>query len=155
MTKFEGPSLVAACGLLLAGCSTFGPTGQQSLDMDKRESGTEASYSPYNWSPPNYAGMTAGRIIYPGKDGGAPVVAEWISGKEAESATIKALQARREESKGRRETLNSQRRKLALKTQEARDQERAYRNRKAGLQAHLPSDFDPGTGDARCWPSPR
>jgi len=77
-----------ACGLLLAGCSTFGPTGQQSLDMDDRREGTEASYSPFNWSPPNYAGMTAGRIIYPGADGRAPVVAEWISGKEAESATI-------------------------------------------------------------------
>jgi len=86
--KLSAPIFVAACGSLLAGCSTFGPTGQQSLDMDAREAGTEASYSPYNWSPPNYAGMTAGRIIYPGKEGGAPVVAEWISGKEAESATI-------------------------------------------------------------------
>ena len=77
-----------ACGLLLAGCGTFGPTGQQSLDMDARTAGTEASYSPFNWSPPNYAGMTAGRIVYPGTDGGAPVVAEWLSGKEAESAQI-------------------------------------------------------------------
>lgn len=86
--KLSGPSLGVACSLLLSACSTFGPTGQQSLDMDAREAGTEASYSPYNWSPPNYAGMTAGRIIYPGKDGAEPVVAEWISGKEAESATI-------------------------------------------------------------------
>lgn len=74
--------------LLLAGCATFGPTGQQSLEMSSRAAGAEASYSPFNWSPPNYAGMTAGRIVYPGPDGGAPVVAEWLSGKEAESATI-------------------------------------------------------------------
>src|SRR3546814_11807642 len=32
--------------------------------------------------------MTAGRIIYPGATGGAPVVAEWLSGKEAETATV-------------------------------------------------------------------
>lgn len=79
--------LLASC-VLLAGCSTFGPTGQQSLDMEARAAGEEASYSPFNWSPPNYAGMTAGRIIYPGVDGGAPVVAEWLSGKEAEHAEI-------------------------------------------------------------------
>lgn len=75
-------------GLLLGGCSTFGPTGQQSLEMEDRSEGTEASYSPFNWSPQNYAGLTAGRIVYPGADGGAPVVAEWLSGKEAESATL-------------------------------------------------------------------
>lgn len=73
---------------LLSACSTFGPTGQQALEPETRPSGTEASYSPFNWSPPNYAGMTAGRIIYPGRDGGAPVVAEWLSGKEAEGASI-------------------------------------------------------------------
>src|SRR3546814_5902956 len=56
--------------------------------MEQRPAGTEASYSPFNWSPPNYAGMTAGRIIYPGATGGAPVVAEWLSGKEAETATV-------------------------------------------------------------------
>src|SRR3546814_18044156 len=32
--------------------------------------------------------MTAVRIIYPGSQGSAPVVAEWISGKEAEAATV-------------------------------------------------------------------
>ena len=74
--------------LALTGCSTFGPTGQQSLETDERPAGTEASYSPFNWSPPNYAGMTAGRIIYPGEDGRKPVVAEWLSGKEAEAARI-------------------------------------------------------------------
>lgn len=74
--------------LALTGCSTFGPTGQQSLETDERPVGTEASYSPFNWSPPNYAGMTAGRIIYPGKDGREPVIAEWLSGKEAEAARI-------------------------------------------------------------------
>ena len=79
-------SLVA--GLALAACSTFGPTGQQSLEMAERGSGAEASYSPFNWSPPNYAGLTAGRIVYPGRDGGPPVVAEWLSGKEAEDAEI-------------------------------------------------------------------
>lgn len=78
----------AACGAILSGCSTFGPTGQQALDAEDRGAGAEASYSPFNWSPPNYAGMTAGRLIYPGRDGGSPVVAEWISGKEAESATV-------------------------------------------------------------------
>lgn len=78
----------ALFALLLSACTTFGPTGQQSLETDARPSGAEASYSPFNWSPPNYAGMTAGRIIYPGQDGGAPVVAEWLSGKEAEGATI-------------------------------------------------------------------
>lgn len=85
---FSRSTLVAVAGLLLAGCSTFGPTGQQSLDMKGREEGAEASYSPFNWSPPNYAGITAGRIIYPGKDGAPPVVAEWLSGKEAEAAAI-------------------------------------------------------------------
>jgi len=80
--------LAAAAGLALAGCSTFGPTGQQSLDMEDRDAGAEASYSPFNWSPPNYAGITAGRIVYPGKDGASPVVAEWLSGKEAENAAI-------------------------------------------------------------------
>ena len=73
---------------LLAACETFGPTGQQSLEPDARPMGTEVSYSPFNWSPPNYAGMTAGRIIYPGSDGSPPVVAEWLSGKEAEAARI-------------------------------------------------------------------
>src|SRR3546814_14127374 len=58
----------------------------RSLEMEQRPAGTEASYSPFNWSPPNYAGMTAGRIIYPGATGGAPVVAEWLSGEEAETA---------------------------------------------------------------------
>jgi hypothetical protein len=79
---------VALLGMLLAACETFGPTGQQSLDMEERARGAEASYSPFNWSPPNYAGLTAGRIIYPGAAGGPPVVAEWLSGKEAENATI-------------------------------------------------------------------
>src|SRR3546814_19027148 len=84
----RAPLLTAACGLLAAGCSTFGPTGRQALDMEDRGGGTEARYSPFNWSPPNYAGMTAVRIIYPGAPGSAPVVAEWISGKEAEAATV-------------------------------------------------------------------
>lgn len=79
--------LVVAAGLLSA-CSTFGPTGQQALEAEDRPAGTEASYSPFNWSPPNYAGMTAGRIIYPGEEGAPPVVAEWLSGKEAEAARI-------------------------------------------------------------------
>lgn len=78
---------VAVC-LTLGACSTYGPTGQQMLEMEKRPAGTEAGYSPFNWSPPNYAGMTAGRIIYPGRKGNEPVVAEWLSGKEAESATL-------------------------------------------------------------------
>lgn len=84
------PALAAAIAAAqsLAACSTFGPTGQQSLDMEARGAGAEASYSPFNWSPPNYAGLTAGRIVYPGKDGAAPVVAEWLSGKEAENAAI-------------------------------------------------------------------
>src|SRR3546814_19026747 len=56
--------------------------------MENRGCGAEASYSPFNWSPPNYAGMTAVRIIYPGAQGSAPVVAEWISGKEAEAAPV-------------------------------------------------------------------
>lgn len=78
---------MAAC-LTLGACSTYGPTGQQVLEAEERKAGTEASYSPFNWSPLNYAGMTAGRIIYPGRDSSAPVVAEWLSGKEAESATL-------------------------------------------------------------------
>src|SRR3546814_17531863 len=32
--------------------------------------------------------MTAGRIIYPGATGGAPVVAEWLSGKAAETEPV-------------------------------------------------------------------
>jgi hypothetical protein len=89
--RFRRPfavAVVALPGILAGGCETFGPTGQQSLDMDQRARGAEASYSPFNWSPPNYAGLTAGRIIYPGEAGGPPVVAEWLSGKEAENATI-------------------------------------------------------------------
>lgn len=86
--RLAGPFAAAVVGLLLGGCETFGPTGQQALEMEQRPAGTEASYSPFNWSPPNYAGMTAGRIIYPGATGGAPVVAEWLSGKEAETATV-------------------------------------------------------------------
>ena len=74
--------------LFLAACETFGPTGQQSLEVDARPVGAEASFSLFNWSPPNYAGMTAGRIIYPGTNGGPPVVAEWLSGKEAEAARV-------------------------------------------------------------------
>ncbi len=90
MTKRYARGLLFAAGtsLALAGCSTFGPTGQQSLDMEDRKEGAESSYSPFNWSPPNYAGITAGRIIYPGKEGAPPVVAEWLSGKEAEKAAI-------------------------------------------------------------------
>ncbi|MEO3429754.1 hypothetical protein AAFN88_12890 [Pelagibius sp. CAU 1746] len=84
----RGVAAAVACGLLLGACSTFGPTGQQSLDPKDRKEGTEGSYSPFNWSPANYAGLTAGRIVYPGVDGGPPVVAEWLSGKEAESATL-------------------------------------------------------------------
>ncbi|NIA72368.1 hypothetical protein HBA54_27650 [Pelagibius litoralis] len=86
--RFLPIGLALAAGLLLSACSTFGPTGQQSLDPEDRPVGSEASYSPFNWSPPNYAGLTAGRIIYPGADGGAPVVAEWFSGKEAEAAVV-------------------------------------------------------------------
>jgi len=88
MRLLLAPIFAVGTGLTLAGCSTFGPTGQQSLDMEAREEGSEASYSPFNWSPPNYAGITAGRIIYPGKEGAPPVVAEWLSGKEAETAAI-------------------------------------------------------------------
>jgi hypothetical protein len=83
-----GVAVVVLSGILLTACETFGPTGQQSLDMDARARGAEASYSPFNWSPPNYAGLTAGRIVYPGEAGRPPVVAEWLSGKEAENATI-------------------------------------------------------------------
>lgn len=79
---------IAALGLL-AGCSTF--ESQQQLDIEddggEARSGTEASLSPFNWSPPNYAGLTAGRIVYP-TDGGEPIVAEFISGKEAENANV-------------------------------------------------------------------
>lgn len=81
-------TLPLLAALSLSACETFGPTGQQALETDSRPSGTEASYSPFNWSPPNYAGMTAGRIIYPDTNGGPPVVAEWLSGKEAEAARI-------------------------------------------------------------------
>jgi len=86
--NLAGAAVAICAGMTLAACSTFGPTGQQSLEMAERGSGAEASYSPFNWSPPNYAGLTAGRIIYPGRDGGPPVVAEWLSGKEAEQAEI-------------------------------------------------------------------
>jgi len=86
--SLRGAFPMVLCALALSGCSTFGPTGQQSLDMEARAAGTESSYSPFNWSPPNYAGMTAGRVIYPGVGGGEPVVAEWLSGKEAEQAEI-------------------------------------------------------------------
>lgn len=84
--------LAAASCLLLAAaaCSTFGPTGQQQVDPEGAagagRSGSEASYSPFNWSPPNYAGLTAGRIVYPGESG--PIVAEFLSGKEAEDANV-------------------------------------------------------------------
>src|SRR3546814_18899284 len=91
MTAAGGPAgsfAAAVGGLLLCGGETFCPTGQHDLEMEQRHAETEASYSPCNGSPPNDAGMTAGRIIYPGATGGAPVVAEWLSGKEAETATV-------------------------------------------------------------------
>jgi ABC-type amino acid transport substrate-binding protein len=82
--------IVVTSLLLVTACETF--EAQQSLDYAAGEAasptGDQASLSPFNWSPPNYAGLTAGRIVYPGKEGEAPVVAEWLSGKEAESASI-------------------------------------------------------------------
>ena len=82
---------IIALPALLAACDTF--EAQQSLDTggllsEARPSGSEASYSPFNWSPQQYAGLTAGRIIYPGQDGADPVVVEFLSGKEAEGADI-------------------------------------------------------------------
>jgi len=86
--EIRAAAALTLLGLVAGGCETFGPTGQQSLEMEERARGSEASYSPFNWSPQNYAGLTAGRIIYPGAAGDPPVVAEWLSGKEAESATL-------------------------------------------------------------------
>lgn len=85
---------VCAVGVVLAAlaaCDTFGPTGQQQADLEgvagDNRTGSEASLSPFNWSPPNYAGLTAGRIVYPLPEG-PPIVAEFVSGKEAESAAV-------------------------------------------------------------------
>jgi len=83
--------MVLVAGLFAVGaCTTF--EAQQSLDYDHQEAasptGAEASLSPFNWSPPNYAGLTAGRIVYPGRNGSPPIVAEWLSGKEAEGASF-------------------------------------------------------------------
>lgn len=82
---------LALAGLALAACETFEP--QQSLDVEdgagEGRAGSEASLSPFNWSPPNYAGLTAGRIVYPNPaEGQPPIVAEFVSGKEAEDAEV-------------------------------------------------------------------
>lgn len=78
--------------LALSACETFGPTGQQQAELEdaagENRTGSEASLSPFNWSPPNYAGLTAGRIVYPSAEGGDPIVAEFLSGKEAEDAAV-------------------------------------------------------------------
>ena len=80
--------LIAAAALVLAAslsaCSTFGPTGQQQAEIDQPR-GAEASVAPGTWSPPNYAGITAGRLVI--GEGGLRTV-EFISGKEAEDVTI-------------------------------------------------------------------
>lgn len=95
LRKFLQPLSSIFCALLLvsfvSACETFEP--QQSLDVEddagEMRTGTEASLSPFNWSPPNYAGLTAGRIIYPNPvEGQPPIVAEFLSGKEAETANV-------------------------------------------------------------------
>lgn len=66
---------------LIGACAPFGPTGQQGLDVQPVASGAEGSVSPGVWSPPNYAGITAARIIIPRPDG-QQIVAEFVDGKE-------------------------------------------------------------------------
>lgn len=81
---------IIAVTAFLGACSGVFETADQ-LDIDgaetARESGAEASYSPFNWRPQEFAGMTGMRMIYPqNKDD--PVVVEMLSGKEAAGAQV-------------------------------------------------------------------
>lgn len=78
---------------LLAACSgqgePFGPTGIQQLgyaDPDQHlVTGTDASVSPFQWAPPNYAGILGARLI---KKPDGTLVAEIIDGKERGGASV-------------------------------------------------------------------
>ena len=77
-----GPPVAAAVAvMMLGGCAAFGPTGQQTLDVEPVDAGTQGSVSPFVYSPPNYAGITAARILIPRRDG-TFIVAEFSDGKE-------------------------------------------------------------------------
>jgi hypothetical protein len=79
--------------LLLTACAgqgePFGPTGIQQLGYaDKEDSlvtGSEASVSPFQWAPPNYAGMLGARLV---KNPDGTLVAEIIDGKERGGASV-------------------------------------------------------------------
>ncbi len=79
--------------LLLTGCAgqgePFGPTGIQQMqyagEKDHLVTGDQASVSPFQWAPPNYAGMLGARLIK-GPDG--TLVAEIIDGKERGGAAV-------------------------------------------------------------------
>ncbi len=71
----------AAAFLVLGGCAAFGPTGQQTLEVQPIDAGTQGSVSPFIYSPPNYAGITAARILIPRRNG-TFIVAEFSDGKE-------------------------------------------------------------------------
>jgi hypothetical protein len=94
--------------LMLSACEAFEPPGQ--IDTGEKqdgatnfEYGAEGSISPFHQEAPQYNGMTAVRMLYPvtvpGADGKPEVlrdaqgnatyiVAEWISGKEADNALV-------------------------------------------------------------------
>ncbi len=76
--------------LLLTACGeALGPTGQQQLQAgsgdDHPITGTDASVSPFQWSPPNYSGMLGARLL---KKPDGTLVAEIIDGKERGGASV-------------------------------------------------------------------
>jgi hypothetical protein len=82
-----------ALGLTLTACAgqgePFGPTGIQQLGYaeppETLVTGSEASVSPFQWAPPNYAGMLGARLV---KNPDGTLVAEIIDGKERGGASV-------------------------------------------------------------------
>jgi hypothetical protein len=79
--------------LLITACAgqgePFGPTGIQQMQYADPEqhlvTGTDASVSPFQWSPPQYAGILGARLI---KKADGTLVAEIIDGKERGGASV-------------------------------------------------------------------
>lgn len=89
----HGHITAAALALSLTACAgqgePFGPTGQQHIpyagEGDHLVTGSEASVSPFQWSPQNYSGMLGARLV---KAPDGTLVAEVIDGKERGGANV-------------------------------------------------------------------
>lgn len=82
MPGWSGLAAGALALMMLGGCAGLGPTGQQSLETEAIGAGAQGSVSPFVYSPPNYSGITAARILIPRPDG-QHIVAEFVDGKES------------------------------------------------------------------------